>query len=152
MSNTVTLAGQTITADEALDLLRRHLGSDPAAKAPWYEPIASELLLRAAAERAGVPLPTSAELQTGVDEVRRAVGLHSAADTEAWLEANHMSLEDLEEGVTTNILADRWADKMVGDRLAAEFPDLAPQARRLIRTILMEPFLEAERVRYGATG
>jgi parvulin-like peptidyl-prolyl isomerase len=81
------------------------------------------LMIRKLSQREEIPAVTDAELQAGVDEVREALGLYSASATESWLAVNAMTLDDFERGVETNLLADRWAEKMVGGRVDSHFAE-----------------------------
>ena len=122
----LTVNGLGISAAEAVALLRQHLGADPKGKTAWYSPIVDELMIRKAARREGIPPVTDEELQAGVDAVRSALGLYSVAETEAWLASNCMALADLERGVETNLLSDRWAEKAVGNQVQSYFTENRP--------------------------
>jgi hypothetical protein len=143
----LTVDGEAIGAEEAARLLRQHLGAFPGEKSPWYTPIINEIMIRKVAKREGVADVTDAELQRGADEIRAALGLYSVAETEAWLTAQGITLDDFERGVETNLLAEKWADKVVGGQVRSQFPNLDPNLQRQIRTILMEPVRQAERAK-----
>ena len=117
----LTIGDRAIGAEEALQLSRRHIG--PRRTGDWLGPILAELVVRTVAEREGLPPISDEELQEGVDAYRRALGLYTAEDTERWLAGNHLLLEDLEQGVETNLLYVRWAERAVKDRVQPYFEE-----------------------------
>jgi foldase protein PrsA len=119
----LTVNGEDISVEEAVALIRRHVGADPTNKTPWYSPIVNELLIRKIAKREGISDITDPELEGEINAIRVALGLYSAKDFQAWLVMNGISLEDLEYGAETNLLADKWARKLVGSKVEAYFSE-----------------------------
>jgi parvulin-like peptidyl-prolyl isomerase len=65
--------------------------------------------------------PTLAELQAAADQFRLLNKLESAEATNQWLEANFLSLDDFEYIVTQNLITDRLAQHLFGDRVEKFF-------------------------------
>jgi hypothetical protein len=140
----LTVNGEGISVEEAFSLLKQHMSADPTDKTPWYSPVVNEFIIPKIAKREGISKIADAELEAGINAIREAMGAHSAKDFEAWLKLEGVTLDDVERGVETNLLAEKLADKVVGD-LSGRFPRIDDQAKHQIRRILLEPFLAAER-------
>ena len=65
--------------------------------------------------------PTLTELQAAADQFRLLNKLESAEATNQWLEANFLSLDDFEYIVTQNLITDRLAQHLFGDRVEKFF-------------------------------
>lgn len=65
--------------------------------------------------------PTSAELQAAADRFRLNHQLASAEATQQWLNANMLSIDDFEDIITQNPIADKLAQHLFGDRVAEFF-------------------------------
>jgi parvulin-like peptidyl-prolyl isomerase len=81
--------------------------------------IARKAIENAAAE-AGIKVETE-ELQKAADQMRLINQLLNAEDTWAWLEKHHLSLDDFEEIVYTNLLAGKLAQHLFGDKVERYF-------------------------------
>jgi parvulin-like peptidyl-prolyl isomerase len=81
--------------------------------------IARKAIENAAAE-AGIKVETE-ELQKAADQMRLINQLLNAEDTWAWLEKHHLSLDDFEEIVYTNLLAGKLAQHLFGDKVEPYF-------------------------------
>jgi parvulin-like peptidyl-prolyl isomerase len=65
--------------------------------------------------------PTAAEVQVAADRFRLVNKLESAEATNQWLKANFLSLNDFECIVTQNLITDRLAQHLFGDRVEKFF-------------------------------
>ncbi|MFB2978220.1 peptidylprolyl isomerase [Microseira sp. BLCC-F43] len=81
--------------------------------------IARKAIENAVAE-AGIKVETE-ELQKAADQMRLINQLLNADDTWAWLEKHHLSLDDFEEIVYTNLLAGKLAQHLFGDKIEPYF-------------------------------
>lgn len=81
--------------------------------------IARKAIENAVAE-AGIKVETE-ELQKAADQMRLINQLLNADDTWAWLEKHHLSLDDFEEIVYTNLLAGKLAQHLFGDKVEPYF-------------------------------
>ncbi len=70
-------------------------------------------LVRQEARQAGLAA-TADELQAAADSFRRRRGLHSAADTRAWLEARDLSDDDFEAALEQDVLAAKLRAHLTG--------------------------------------
>lgn len=84
------------------------------------EQIATRKIILAAAEEHGITVTTQ-ELQEAADNMRLLNGLNDAQSTWKWLEKNHLSLDDLEEALQSNILANKLAEHLFGEKAEAWF-------------------------------
>jgi PPIC-type PPIASE domain len=71
-------------------------------------------------EKAGLE-PTAAELQQAADKFRTVNHLESAEATNKWLQELHLSVDDFEELVTQNLLADKLADHLFANQVEQFF-------------------------------
>ena len=55
---------------------------------------------------------TAKQLQKAADIFRKVNGLSKAADTQAWLQANGITVESLEEYLETNLLISKYKDHL----------------------------------------
>jgi len=67
-----------------------------------------------AAATAGVSVSDD-ELQAAFDDFRCSLDLHKAADTTGWIEAQGLSVEDVEDYLETGLLRQKLAEKLVTD-------------------------------------
>lgn len=65
--------------------------------------------------------PTPAELQAAADRFRIENNLASAEATQAWLNKNLLSIDDFEDIITHNLVADKLAQHLFGDRVKEYF-------------------------------
>jgi PPIC-type PPIASE domain len=71
-------------------------------------------------EKAGLE-PTAAELQQAADKFRTVNHLESAEATNKWLQKLHLSVDDFEEMVTQNLLADKLAHHLFANQVEQFF-------------------------------
>jgi len=84
------------------------------------EQIVSRKVIIAAAEEAGIQVETE-ELQTVADQIRLANQLNSADDTWKWLEKHHLSLDDFEEIVYTNLISSKLLNHLFANQVEPYF-------------------------------
>jgi hypothetical protein len=80
----------------------------------------SERLVQEEAGRAGLSV-TDEELQAAADAFRRERGLHSAADTQAWLTRQGMSVVGLEKQLEEQLLAAKLKQHLTAPRVEEYF-------------------------------
>jgi parvulin-like peptidyl-prolyl isomerase len=81
---------------------------------------------------------SDAELQAVADAFRRRHGLTSAAATTAWLARQGLTVEDFEEALEADLLAEKLQDHLTRDRIAAHFAAHAGRhARARLRRIVL---------------
>ena len=95
-----------VAVAEVVDFLRITGGFAPALREVVQRKVAAD-----AAQKAGLKV-TKAQLQKAADAWRLATGLNKAKDTEAWLAANGVSVDALEEYLETNLLMSKLKDKL----------------------------------------
>ena len=61
------------------------------------------------------------ELQQASDNFRLSQQLHTIQDTEIWLQKHHLSLDDFENLIYTNVLSKKLVEHLFGDRVEAHF-------------------------------
>ncbi|AFZ59458.1 peptidylprolyl isomerase [Anabaena cylindrica FACHB-243] len=84
------------------------------------EQIVSRKVIIAAAEEAGIQVETE-ELQTVADQIRLVHQLNSADDTWKWLEKHHLSLDDFEDIVYTNLISNKLLSHLFADQVEPYF-------------------------------
>lgn len=84
------------------------------------EAIASQKIIADTALEAGIKVAEQ-ELQQQGDRLRFARKLVKAADTLAWLKKHHLSVDDFEELVHKDILANKLANHLFADKVEAFF-------------------------------
>jgi parvulin-like peptidyl-prolyl isomerase len=83
--------------------------------------------------------PTLVELQAAADRFRLLNKLESAEDTNKWLEDNFLSLDDFEYIVTQNLITDRLAQHLFGDRVEKFFyQNLLDYSTAIIYEVILE--------------
>lgn len=95
-----------VAVAEVVDYLRLNGQFAPALKEVVMRKLASE-----AAREKGFKV-TTAQLQRAADTFRAAQGLHKASDTKQWLSANGLTLDALEEYLTTNLLISKFKEHL----------------------------------------
>jgi parvulin-like peptidyl-prolyl isomerase len=65
--------------------------------------------------------PSAAELQQAADKFRLVNQLESAEATNKWLQENHLSIDDFEEMVTQDLLSNKLAHHLFGNRVEQFF-------------------------------
>ena len=95
MTDLARINDEVITSEDFIKLLKLTGRYDS-----LMEDILKDKLAVHAAKRQKIPIQPE-ELQERADQLRRVWGLHRAADTNKWLDAKGLSLEDLERFVRT---------------------------------------------------
>ncbi|MCE9568096.1 MAG: peptidyl-prolyl cis-trans isomerase [Planctomycetes bacterium] len=72
--------------------------------APLIREVLADGVVQEQARQAGIAI-TADELQNAADSFRRRHGTHTAADTQAWLSARGLSVDDFEAGLEESLLA-----------------------------------------------
>jgi putative peptide maturation system protein len=94
-------------------------------------------LVQDQARQAGLS-PTVEELQAAADAFRRRHGLHRAADTQAWLAARSLSVNDFETALEQELLAARLRSHVTAARVDSTFAaDLAGFERLRLEQVLV---------------
>jgi hypothetical protein len=84
------------------------------------EGIITRKIIADAAEEAGIKVETE-ELQKAADKFRLINKVRSADDTWVWLQKYSLSLDDFEELVYTNFIAEKLVQHMFADKIAPYF-------------------------------
>jgi parvulin-like peptidyl-prolyl isomerase len=100
---------EVITSEDFIKLLKLTGRYDS-----LMEDILKDKLAVHAAKRQKIPIQPE-ELQERADQLRRVWGLHRAADTNKWLDAKGLSLEDLEQFVTEMIYHEKAMERVADD-------------------------------------
>jgi len=107
--------GEILKIQDAVGLLD-FLGQDT----PVLQRLVDVCLIRQ--ELAQRPIPLSdAELQRGLDDLRRAHKLHGAADTARWMRARGLTHERLEQLVVDHLTIDRLGERIAEGRVERHF-------------------------------
>jgi peptidylprolyl isomerase len=111
------MAGSPLTLQEFLHGLKLYgqLG-------PLIDEAVRDRVLRTAAAREGVTV-SDEELQAGVDRFRIGIGLSKAADTQQWLQENHLGVDDLERLVEADLLREKLQERLTDEQVARHFAD-----------------------------
>jgi parvulin-like peptidyl-prolyl isomerase len=81
---------------------------------------------------------TDAELQAAANAFRRRQGMASATDFHAWLARERLTVEDFEQCLEADLLADKFKDHLTCDRIAGHFAAHRDSyARARLRLILV---------------
>ena len=104
MANSV--AELEIAVSEVVDYMKIAGSFSPALRAVVARKVTAE-----AARKAGISVSLK-ELQRAADVFRAANGLHSAKDTQKWLEGLALPLESLEGLLETNLLVNKFKDRL----------------------------------------
>lgn len=75
---------------------------------------AAEAVIARAVSSAGISISDD-ELQEAADAFRAENGLHRIADTEAWLQARSMTLEDMEASLERGLATEKLRDQLASD-------------------------------------
>ena len=95
-----------VAVAEVVDYLRITGGFAPALREVVQRKVTAD-----AAKSAGLKV-TKAQLQKASDAWRLANGLNKATDTEAWLAANGVTVDALEDYLETNLLMSKLKDQL----------------------------------------
>ena len=105
----------SLSARDLLAALRRRRRLRPLI----HEALIEEFLVRRSVEAGLAVAPL--ELQAAADAFRRRHGLTSAAQTQAWLAREGLSVQDFEAALERDLLIDRLQDHLCRDRIAGHF-------------------------------
>jgi parvulin-like peptidyl-prolyl isomerase len=104
---------------------------------PLLREAALDHLLAQQASEAGLAV-TDAEVQAAADAFRHRHGLSSAADTQAWLARQRLTVEDFEQSLERDLLAEKFTDHLIRNRIADHFAAQRDHyARARLRLILV---------------
>ena len=109
MTDLARINDEVITSEDFIKLLKLTGRYDS-----LMEDILKDKLAVHAAKRQKIPIQPE-ELQERADQLRRVWGLHRAADTNKWLDAKGLSLEDLEQFVTEMIYHEKAMERVADD-------------------------------------
>lgn len=84
------------------------------------EGIISRQIVTEAAKKAGIKIETE-ELQQAADQFRLINKLQNADETWTWLQQHHLSLDDFETIVHTNIISEKLAQHLFADKVEPWF-------------------------------
>jgi peptidylprolyl isomerase len=110
MTTVVKIDGQAIALEELVRMLKL-TGQYEA----LLEQFVRDRLAALGARRAGVQV-SEAEIQERADQFRRVRGLHRAADTNKYLDAMRISVEDLESFITDSLYQEKMMRKVCGEQ------------------------------------
>lgn len=102
----ITLDDVDVTVQDVVDYLRISGEFDA-----FLQTVTGRKLAVEAAKEAGIEV-TDSELQEAADNFRSAMGLDRAEDTEKWLEAKGISIDDLENHLEENVMVYKWKTKL----------------------------------------
>lgn len=118
MTDLVKIDDEVITSDSFVKLLKLTGRFDS-----LMEEIVKERLAVHAARRQSIVI-TPEELQERADQIRRVWGLHRASDTNKWLDARGISLEDLEQFITDLLYHEKIMEQVGSDDAIKEYFNL----------------------------
>jgi len=118
MMELVKIDDEVITSDDFVKILKLTGRYDG-----LMEDVVKDKLAVHAAKRQGVKI-TEDELQERADQLRRVWGLHRAADTNRWLDARGLSLDDLERFVTDMLYHEKIMERIADDAAIEEYFNL----------------------------
>jgi parvulin-like peptidyl-prolyl isomerase len=118
MTDLVKIDDEVITCEDFVKLLRFTGAFDG-----LMEDIIKDKLTVHAAKKAGVTITTE-ELQERADQLRRVKGLHRAVDMNRYLDANKMTLDDLEQYLTEMLYHEKMLEQIGKDEAVDEYFNL----------------------------
>ncbi|CAN5458481.1 hypothetical protein BH10PLA2_BH10PLA2_31060 [soil metagenome] len=104
-----------LASPQAVELLLKKLHRQ-GQLAPLIREVHTDQLIRAQARQAGLEV-TAQELQRAADSFRRRHGLHTAADTQMWLDKRNLSVDEFEAGLEQDLLASKVREHVTADAL-----------------------------------
>ena len=123
-----------VAVAEVVDYLRITGGFAPALRE-----VVQRKVTAAAAKKAGAKV-TKGQLQKAADAWRLANGLNKASETEAWLAANGVAVEALEDYLETNLLMSKLKDQL--EKKTAKKKYLAAEGiKESVRQMIYEDWL-----------
>jgi hypothetical protein len=111
----VNTLDQILAFPQTLGLLLKKLHRNGQLASLLREALADQLIGEQA-RKAGLSV-TAEELQNAADSFRRRHGLHTAADTKAWLDGRGLSVGDFEEGLEQDLLAGKVRTLVTAEHL-----------------------------------
>lgn len=118
MTDLVRIDDEVITSDDFIKLLKLTGRYDS-----LMEDILKDKLTVHAGKRQGIKI-SAEELQERADQLRRVWGLHRASDTNKWLDAKGITLEDLENFITEMLYHEKVIDQVADDASIQEYFNL----------------------------
>lgn len=109
MKTVLTIDNEKLTADDLITYLRFSNEFEDIA-----EKIIQDKLLAQAAKTHNME-PDAAELQQVADDFRRFTGMHRAKDTQEWLEAMKVSVDDFEAFLTGMVMKNKMLSELTTD-------------------------------------
>lgn len=124
-----------VSVAEVVDFLRI-----TGAFAPALQEVVARKVTAQAARKSGLKV-TASELQRTTNAFRVTHDLSKARDTNAWLRANGISVEALEEYIETNVLLTKFKDRL--EKKTAKKKYLAsPQVKASVREMMYQDWLK----------
>jgi hypothetical protein len=131
----LTVNGRAISLESALKQLHAE------GTLTFVNDVLRSAMIDQAAEGEGITVDV-VELQHGADEFRRANGLFTAEATQAWLQGQHLSVDDLELRVERRIRAEKLKHRVTDARIETlDRGELDESTRATIRDSLFEAWL-----------
>ena len=115
MTDLARIDDEVITSDDFIKLLKLTGRYDS-----LMEDILKDKLTVHAGKRQGIAIDPG-ELQERADQLRRVWGLHRASDTNKWLDAKGLSLEDLENFITEMLYHEKVMEQVGDDPAIQEY-------------------------------
>lgn len=115
MDPLVKLDGQPITVTDFVRTLKLSGQFDA-----LIEQIVRDRLTVQAAKKAGIQV-TEADIQERANQFRRARGLHRAADTNKYLDAQHVSLDEFEAFLSDSLYQERMLQQVCSEQAVASY-------------------------------
>jgi hypothetical protein len=104
-----------LAAPKAVELLLRKL-QQKGQLAPLIREAQADQLIRTQARQAGLEAKAE-ELQAAADSFRQRHGLHTVAQTQAWLDNRGLSVDDFEAGLEQDLLASKVREQVTAEQL-----------------------------------
>jgi parvulin-like peptidyl-prolyl isomerase len=136
MAGIVRIDDEVITADDFIRTLKLSGQFEG-----LVEQLVRDRLAVRAAKQMGLPI-APAEVQQRADEFRRALGLHRAADTNRFLDALGVSLDEFEEFITDGLYQEKMMQQVASDGAVEQYFRL--NAPRFDRVEVSHIVLDAE--------
>lgn len=131
----------SLTSDQALQVSVSEVVAYLRMEGGFSEALANVVrrkYLLQAADEAGISASPE-ELQRAADAYRAIHGLHKAADTQAWMASNGISVETMEKHLEENIRISKARDYLA-EKCAAAIAD-KPAVKSLIRELAVEDWI-----------
>ena len=128
-SGTTADPSEVVAEAAGCEIARRDVEARLRLSGAWQEASAElcyESAVTALAEKEGLSVDDE-QLQQAFDEFRRSRGLHKAEDTNGWLKAAGLAVEDVEQLVETGLLHGQLAKRLVDDSQIDAFYNENPQ-------------------------